>query len=106
MSVRAADLGAAKSASVWVLLTRHTTKAGAHTGGQQGAAAAAAREQGTDDYLTVHVFKERGGYRVYYLEQCWRQGIYSNRPHFLVQACNHHHLYPPRVIVTACNHHL
>ena len=58
-----------KPAAVWLLLSRHTAR----------------KEQGRDDYLTVHVFKERGGHRVYYLEHCWRQGVYSNRPHCLVQ---------------------
>ena len=62
-------VGGTKPAAVWILLSRHTVR----------------KDQGRDDYLTVHVFKERGGYRVYYLEQCWRQGVYSNRPHCLVQ---------------------
>ena len=57
-------------AAVWLLLTRHTTR----------------KDQGRDDYLTMHVFKGgRGGFRCYYLEEAWRQGVYSNRPHCLVQ---------------------
>ena len=60
---------AGRPAAVWVLLTRHTTR----------------KDQGSTDFLTVHVFRQRGGFRVYYLEQCWRQGVYSNRPHCLVQ---------------------
>merc|ERR1719473_567479 len=62
-------VGGDKPAAVWILLSRHTVR----------------KDQGKDDYLTVHVFKERGGFRVYYLETCWRQGVYSNRPHCLVQ---------------------
>ena len=58
-----------KPAAVWILLTRHTTR----------------KDQGKEDFLTVHVFQKRGGYRVYHLEHCWRMGIYSNRPHCLVQ---------------------
>ena len=54
---------------MWILLSRHTTR----------------KDQGRDDFLTVHVFKERGGHRVYYLEKAWEQGVYSNRPHCLVQ---------------------
>ena len=42
-------------AQVWLLLSRHTTF----------------KEQGRDDYLTVHLFKERGGHRVYFLENVW-----------------------------------
>ena len=56
-------------AAVWILLSRHTVR----------------QDQGKDDFLTVHVFKERGGFRCYYLEKCWQQGVYSNRPHCLVQ---------------------
>ena len=57
-------------AAVWLLLSRHTTR----------------KDHGKDDFLTVHVFREkRGGTRCYYLEECWEQGIYSNRPHCLVQ---------------------
>ena len=34
----------------------------------------------------MHVFKgERGGFRCYYLEEAWKEGVYSNRPHCLVQ---------------------
>jgi len=58
-----------QSAAVWLLLSRHTVR----------------KDQGKDDFLTVHIFKQRGGHRVYYLEQCWQQGVYSNRPHCLVQ---------------------
>jgi len=59
-----------KPAAVWLLLTRHTRY----------------KDQGKDDFLAVHVFRgERGGYRVYYLEESWKMGIYSNRPHCLVQ---------------------
>jgi len=54
---------------VWLLLTRHTTR----------------KQQGKDDFLTVHVFKQRGGRRVYHLETCWLQGVYTNRPHCLVK---------------------
>jgi len=57
------------SAAVWLLLTRHTTR----------------KDQGKDDFLTVHVFKQRGGYRVYHLETSWLQGVYTNRPHTLVK---------------------
>ena len=28
--------------------------------------------QGREDFLTVHLFKKRGGFRVYYLEECWQ----------------------------------
>ena len=58
-----------KPAAVWLLLSRHTTR----------------KNQGKDDFLTVHVFRKRGGFRVYYLEECWKMGVYSNRPHCLVQ---------------------
>ena len=57
VSVGAADVGSGKSAAVWVLLSRHTVR----------------KDQGADDYLTVHVAKERGGFRVYYLETVWMQ---------------------------------
>ena len=59
-----------KPSAVWILLNRHTTR----------------KDQGKDDFLTMHVFRgERGGFRVYYLEDVWKQGVYSNRPHCLVQ---------------------
>uniref|UniRef100_A0A7S4BPK7 Calpain catalytic domain-containing protein n=1 Tax=Chrysotila carterae TaxID=13221 RepID=A0A7S4BPK7_CHRCT len=58
-----------RAAAVWLLLTRHTTR----------------KQQGKDDFLTVHVFKQRGGRRVYHLETCWLQGVYTNRPHCLVK---------------------
>jgi len=69
VSVSAADVGTSRVAAVWVLLSRHTVH----------------KQQGSDDFLTVHVSKERGGYRVYYLETVWMQGVYSNRPHCLVK---------------------
>lgn len=57
-------------AATWLLLTRHTVF----------------KDQGKDDFLTIHVFKgERGGFRCYYLEEAWKEGVYSNRPHCLVQ---------------------
>lgn len=75
LSVSADQMGAGRSAAVWLLLSRHTQRGASTTHGQEG----------KDDYLTVHVFKARGGHRVYYLETCWRQGIYSNTPHCLVK---------------------
>jgi len=69
LTVTAADVAGGKSAAVWVLLSRHTVR----------------KDQGDDDYLTVHVAKARGGFRVYYLETVWMQGVYSNRPHCLVK---------------------
>ena len=63
-------------AAVWLLLSRHTTKPFQEKMG---------KDYYRDDFLTVHVFQQRGGYRVYYLEECWRQGVYSNRPHCLVK---------------------
>ena len=66
VSVNAAD---GKSAAVWLLLTRHTVR----------------KDDGKDDYLTVHVFKQRGGFRVYHIEEAWVQSVYSNRPHCLVK---------------------
>ena len=75
LSVSAEQVGAGRSAAVWLLLSRHTQRGASATHG----------EEGKDDYLTVHVFKARGGHRVYYLETCWRQGIYSNTPHCLVK---------------------
>ena len=68
-------MGAGRSAAVWLLLSRHAQRGASATHG----------EEGKDDYLTVHVFKARGGHRVYYLETCWCQGIYSNTPHCLVK---------------------
>lgn len=43
------------------------------------------KDQGSDDFLTLHVSKERGGYRVYYLENVWIQSVYSNRPQCLIK---------------------
>ena len=53
----------AQPAAVWILLTRHTTR----------------KDQGREDFLTVHLFKKRGGFRVYYLEDCWQMGVYSSK---------------------------
>ena len=75
LSVSAEQVGAGRSAAVWLLLSRHTQRGASATHG----------EEGKDDYLTVHLFKARGGYRVFYLETCWRQGVYSNTPHCLVK---------------------
>ena len=75
LSVSAEQVGAGRSAAVWLLLSRHAQRGASATHG----------EEGKDDYLTVHVFKARGGHRVYYLETCWRQGVYSNTPHCLVK---------------------
>ena len=57
-----------KGCAVWLLLTRHTTHAEtAHeTKGSRSA---------VEDFLTAHVFKDRGGYRVYYLETAWMQVV-------------------------------
>mmetsp|Transcript_34635 Transcript_34635/g.114109 ORF Transcript_34635/g.114109 Transcript_34635/m.114109 type:complete len:546 (-) Transcript_34635:104-1741(-) len=74
LTVNVPPAGAATA--VWVLLTRHSSR-------PYNLAMAEGRDASRDAFLTVHVF--RGGARAHYLERCWMQGVYSNRPHTLVK---------------------
>ena len=69
LTVNVPPAGAATA--VWVLLTRHSSR-------PYNLAMAEGRDASRDAFLTVHVF--RGGARAHYLERCWMQGVYSNRP--------------------------
>ncbi|KNC46780.1 Capn7 protein [Thecamonas trahens ATCC 50062] len=55
--------------SVWILLSRHVT----------------ALEERSEDYLTVHVFENTNGARVYYGERAVVRGTYINAPHVLAR---------------------
>ena len=56
-------------ASVWVLLSRHVTT----------------KEERAEDYITIHVYENTRGGRVYYSENALVRGTYINSPHYLAR---------------------
>ncbi|CAM9119736.1 unnamed protein product [Ectocarpus sp. 12 AP-2014] len=62
---------AAAAATVWVLLTRHVT--------------AIESDPTEGDFLTMHVYTDTQGKRVYYPEKPMFRGIYTNNPNTLVR---------------------
>ncbi|CAN0358549.1 unnamed protein product, partial [Ectocarpus fasciculatus] len=67
----AAAVARTKSPTVWVLLSRHVTKIESDP------------EDG--DFLTMHVYADTQGKRVYYPDTPMFKGIYTNNPHTLVR---------------------
>ncbi|CAN0083321.1 unnamed protein product [Ectocarpus sp. 13 AM-2016] len=67
----AAGGAAAAAATVWVLLTRHVT--------------AIESDPTEGDFLTMHVYTDTQGKRVYYPEKPMFTGIYTNNPNTLVR---------------------
>jgi hypothetical protein len=92
MCVPQGGKGATAALSVWLLLSRHVvTKereedSGSHDarggGGGRGLAATVGEGQ---DYLTVHVFDDKGGRRVFSPGKPMLQGVYSPNPQTLVR---------------------
>ncbi|CAM9298974.1 unnamed protein product, partial [Hapterophycus canaliculatus] len=60
-----------KSPTVWILLSRHVT--------------VLESDPAEGDFLTMHVYAETQGRRVYYPDKPMFRGIYTNNPHTLVR---------------------
>eukprot|EP00752_Nemacystus_decipiens_P002304 g2180.t1 len=67
----AAATACKKSPTVWVLLSRHVTTIES--------------DPAEGDFLTMHVYADTDGKRVYYPDKPMFRGIYTNNPHTLVR---------------------
>ncbi|KAF7730256.1 calpain 7 [Apophysomyces ossiformis] len=62
------DVPDKKPAAIWLLLSKHIT----------------VTEENTD-YITLHIYNNANGGRVYYPEEPFKEGTYVNSPHILVR---------------------
>jgi calpain-7 len=64
--------------TVWVLLTRHVRQV------EREVNKSKEEEEKKHQFLTLHVYQNTKGRRIYYQQDVYYRGIYSNNPHTLV----------------------